>query len=83
MTIRFIDGKSRGFGIIERYELTPGNHSITAGLNLYGYHGNEITHSFTAKAGGTYSIKPLVSTKIMRWGFRIIDKATGKPVEHR
>jgi hypothetical protein len=81
--IEDIDGKWRGVGIIKRYELSPGEHSITVAVNKYGYTGGKITGWFQAQAGRVYVIDAILDTTAMRWGISITDKELGRRVDYR
>lgn len=84
ITITKVDGKGRGFGIFERFELTPGEHSITA-YPLLPYHGPEITRWFHAKEAGAYRVEAILNTtnrKAMWWSLGVTDKETGQRVDY-
>jgi hypothetical protein len=71
-----IDGKSRGIGFIDRFELQPGRRSITAAINGGIYSGDSITRYFTAEAGKHYVFVVTDDVKAQRWTFAIIDQET-------
>lgn len=76
-----IDGKSRGVGWFNRFELTPGRRSITAGANEYSLRSASITRYFTARAGIRYHFVVHVDHAAKRWGFSIVEVETGQRVD--
>jgi hypothetical protein len=86
IVIVYVDGKWRGFGIIESYELPPGEHSITVALNKHFYksslEGGTITRWFQARAGRVYIIGVDIDMVAMKWGIAIVDKELGQRVDY-
>lgn len=76
-----IDGKFRGVGWFNRFELVPGRREITAGLNPHDFKGSEITRFFTAEAGKKYLFVVKDDPVAMRWSFSILESATGRRVD--
>jgi|SRR5277367_5415153 len=76
-----VDGKWRGVGILRRYELVPGPHTISF---IYAYWFKRstiaIVDSFRAEAGHTYHIRANADAQRMIWKPEIIDTATGAVV---
>ena len=75
-----VDGKWRGMGVIERYELLPGEHSITCTLHNPFLTSAKITIFFKAEANKTYIAHAKVGNS--RWAMLIIEKATQKVVSY-
>lgn len=75
-----VDGTWRGTGLIERYELLPGEHSITCSLRNPLQTSKKVTVYFKAVAGKKYVAKALADDK--RWTVEIKDKATGEIVSY-
>lgn len=77
-----VDGKSRGFGTFDRYEVPPGVRAITASMSSR-WQANLITKCFLARAGQSYLFVGEVDTNFLdtkgTWSFRINDK-TGMDV---
>ena len=83
IVITTVNGKRRGpLDIIERCELSPGEHSITVALHKDGYTGGEITRWFQAQAGQEYVINAVIDTVAMKWGIAIVDKNLGQRVDY-
>ncbi len=76
-----VDGRFRGIGLIERYELTPGIRSIKAEVNPTYWGGDSITRYFDAQAGKQYFFVINDDIQNKKWGFSIIEKTTGKKVD--
>lgn len=76
-----VDGRFRGIGLIERYELTPGIRSIKAEVNPTYWGGNSITRTFNAQAGKEYFFVINDDIENKKWGFSIIEKTTGEKVD--
>ena len=78
-----VDGKYRGVGIFRRFELVPGDRSVTVYLANYTIKAMPITLKFSAQAGSTYDllyeVRP-TSTRAGNWNAWIIDKQSGKTV---
>jgi hypothetical protein len=66
-----IDGQSRGVGWISRYELSPGEHDVTALPNGAYYRGAELTRTFLAHAGKHYRMAAEGDLAHHRWNFHI------------
>ena len=75
-----VDGAWRGTGLIERYELLPGEHSITCSLHNPLRTSKKVTVYFKAVAGKKYVAEALTDYK--RWTVEIKDKATGEVVSY-
>lgn len=58
--IHLVDGKSRGFGLINTYELLPGERELTVGLATPGYDGEIVVTYFEAEAGKQYTIEAVM-----------------------
>ena len=75
-----VDDSFRGLGLIERYELLPGEHSISCTFHHPLVEGGKITIYFKAEAHKTYVAKAAVTKR--KWGMYIIDKETQKVVSY-
>jgi hypothetical protein len=83
VNIAEVDGKGRGIGIFRRYELAPGERSLTIGLNVGFTRAEPVVLSFSAAAGETYELKYEVrptDRKGGTWRVWVENKQTGKPV---
>lgn len=69
--IEKIDGKWRGTGLFDRYELLPGEHSITCSLHDPTKRSRNITIYFRAEAGNRYVA--LARSDGKHWAMYIID----------
>lgn len=76
-----IDGKSRGIGWIDKFELLPGKRAVTASIDSYGYNGEPMTRYFTAEAGKKYLLVVTDNLQTQTWTFSIIDRTTGRAVD--
>jgi hypothetical protein len=76
-----IDGVDRGIGNYRIVELTPGRRSVTFGVNLGSYRGNDITRYFTAEAGKKYWYVFDDDVRAMRWTFSIVEQDSGRRVD--
>lgn len=72
-----IDGKQRGVGSFNRYEVPPGVRAITASISTR-WRANTITKCFLARAGESYVFVGEVKTNLFdtkgEWTFWIKDK---------
>ena len=75
-----IDGSFRGFGLIERYELLPGEHSISCTYHHPIFTSGKITIYFKAEANKVYVAQ--AGDKNRKWMMRIIEKDTQKVVSY-
>lgn len=80
-SVNKVDGKWRGVGLFERYEFSPGEHSITFTVTSPAYSSLPITLYFNARAGQTYYAKETVIAN--RWGIDILNKKTGETVSYQ
>lgn len=76
-----IDGRVRGIGWVDRFELIPGRRAVTGEINRAYFRGNNIVRYFTAEAGKSYLFVARGDLKAKRWDFAIIDKVTGERVD--
>jgi len=81
IVIEKIDGKWRGNGIINEYKLAPGAHTIGVLVNRAFYASGQVNRKFDVLAGHRYLIEGFTDEKNLKWGFRIIDKATNTQVD--
>ena len=84
VNIMKVDGKSRGIGFFRRYELSPGEHSMTIDLNIPKASSRLVTLKFTAEAGRTYEVKyEIRETGLFsgNWRVWIEDKESGARVD--
>ena len=78
-----VDGKFRGLGLIDRYELIPGDRTLTVRLVKGLASAAPLKLKFTAVAGETYQLKyeiRRVSETTGTWSAWIIRKGDGKSV---
>jgi len=80
MIIEDVDGKWRGAGLIKRYELLPGEHSITCTLRNPLMTSKKVTVYFKVQAGKRYIAQDV--HKGGKWGIVILDKSNGKIVSY-
>jgi hypothetical protein len=78
--IEDVDGKWRGLGMIERYELLPGEHSITCSLHNPLKTSKKVTVYFKAGKGKQYVAEALTNGK--RWTVQIRNKESNKIVSY-
>lgn len=78
-----IDGKRTATGLFDRFELSPGPHSITMAPNAAYGHGGPVTHQFHAKAGVRYVLTVSEGSPPSRygpwvedWDFSIVEAGT-------
>jgi hypothetical protein len=77
-----IDSQPRGFGWIDRFELTPGRRAVTASINGGGgFAGANITRYFTAEAGMNYTFIVHDDPVAKRWSFSIVQTLSGLRVD--
>lgn len=74
-----VDGKDRGIGLINVYELLPGKHSLLVNYHSNGREGN-ITVWFDAVAGEKYTIQAKVNAIQTSWSALVINVRTQKTV---
>lgn len=77
-----IDGKWRGLGAKNVYELSPGEHSITASVFKGDFRSANMTRWFKADTGGMYEFISIVDMANMKWNFHVVDKKTSKNVDY-
>lgn len=75
-----IDGKRTGTGLFDRFELSPGPHSITMAPNVAYGSGSPLTRQFHARAGVRYVLAVAVDSPPSRngiwagdWDFAIVE----------
>jgi hypothetical protein len=83
LIIEEVDEAWRGLGMKNRYELTPGTHSLGIRLQAIGYTSDRITLWFDAKTGRTYVTQSVFDAKSMKWWVAILEKDTGERVDRR
>jgi hypothetical protein len=76
-----IDGVSRGFGNVNRFELLPGRRAVTGHINAGAWTGDDIVRYFTAEAGKEYMFIAIDDTRRQQWTFQIIEMKTGNRVD--
>jgi len=81
IVIEEVDGHWRGVGMMTRYRLTPGPHSLGVKVNLAFYSSDRVVRWLAVKPGKVYSIQAATDAGALRWGFWIVDKATGERVD--
>jgi hypothetical protein len=75
-----VDGKWRGAGLFDRYELLPGEHSITCSLHSPMRSSKYITVYFKAEAGKKYVAEAINGGSW--WSMQIRDKITNQAVSY-
>ena len=80
MIIEDVDGKWRGAGLIERYELLPGEHSITCTLRNPLMTSKKVTTYFKVEAGKRYIAQDV--HKGDKWGVVVLEKNSGQIVSY-
>jgi hypothetical protein len=74
LIVQEVDGKWRGFGWIERYELLPGVRRLKLIFVAPGVHGsNAILVEFDAQAGRTYTIRENADYAARKWNPVVVD----------
>jgi hypothetical protein len=58
--VHLVDGKSRGMGLIVRYQLLPGKRELTVDLNTSGFEGDLVATYFEVVAGSGYTIEAVM-----------------------
>ena len=76
-----IDGQPRGFGWVDRFELTPGRRAVTGSINGGSFVGANITRYFTAEAGVSYTFIAIDDPVAKRWSFSIVQSSSGLRVD--
>jgi hypothetical protein len=75
--IQEVDGKWRGIGWIQRYELIPGKRTLKISFNSPGVRSaTALLVEFSAAAGHTYTVRTNQNYSTMKWEPQIIDKNT-------
>jgi hypothetical protein len=85
VTVGAIDGKSRPWGIFERYELAPGQHMVSVRLVKGGatVNSDPFNIEFTAESGKSYVLMGSAESTGPnggKWRAWIVSKDTGKTV---
>lgn len=78
-----IDGTSRGWGLFERFELVPGERTLTVQLFKGNTNSTPMKLRFRAEAGEHYELKyQIVPTGAMSgtWNARVVSRRDGKNV---
>lgn len=82
-----INGKWRGIGNIQKFEVLPGKNTLTVNYiqaNVQGWgkvsRGNPIQLEFLAEAGKTYRIRRIIDLKTSKWLPWIQDETSGANV---
>jgi hypothetical protein len=79
-----IDGKSRGPGWFNQYELLPGERTLKLKFMSPGINGaRAILVKFDARPGLTYEIRGNVDYATMRWNPQVVNTETGQVVSHQ
>lgn len=75
-----IDDHNRPAGFMKRFELVPGEHTLTVGLNEGLYSGSRMKIHFDAKPGETYELNAAMKMKFLSgtWHTWITEVSTGK-----
>lgn len=85
-SISQVDGRRRGVGVFERFELTPGEHSVTVEVVTPFTYSKPIILKFNAVEQRTYELKHDLSSTgrtMSVWTTWIVDKGTGQRVSTR
>jgi hypothetical protein len=76
LIVQRVDDKWRGLGAIQRYELLPGEHTLTVAYFDGAFMGTgKLLVKFNAESGKTYSLKEL--SEGLRWSAAVVDKESG------
>lgn len=76
LIVQKVDGKWRGFGAIQRYELLPGEHTLTIAYFDGVFMGTgKLLVKFNAESGKTYSLRG--RSEGLRWSAAVADKESG------
>jgi hypothetical protein len=76
LIIEQVDGKWRGIGRFERYELMPGEHTLTvAYFDGFLMGTSKLLVTFAAVSGKTYTLKG--SSEGLKWSAAVVEKESG------
>lgn len=84
LLVQEIDGKWRGPGWIQRYELVPGKRTLKLVFMAPGVHGKRaLLVEFEAQAGRTYVIRENANFAAMQWNPEVVDTGTQEVVSRQ